>query len=93
MLSEEQIAGVAAKLKFSLSSRARRLVEIHTVLAHYSAGIAPDIKPERAETMRSTLATLEARQAREGLIYATLRWVVGGANGINDQDLDLQDVT
>jgi len=90
MRPTDDIMHVAVNLKLKLQKRSRKLLDLHTTLAHYDAGLAPHIKLDRIETMRVEVDKAAAKQAREGLIYATLRWVVGGSEEIDDDNLDLE---
>lgn len=89
MRKRDEILKAAVNAKRSLQRRRDRMAELHGALAAYDAGTRPDLQEDRVETMRTQVASAAAKQAREGLIYATLRWALGGAVGITENDLDL----
>lgn len=89
MRNEQEVVQRAGQLKASLVARAAKLSELFGVLGAYNAGLTTDIKPERAETMVAQAEKLSNRQAREGLMFAVLRWALGITDGIDDSNLEL----
>ena len=91
MIDEDLILQRAGVLKLALSKRAVRIMGMHHTLGAYDMGQARDLKPGRVETVRASLERASNKQARDGLIYASLRWVLGASDDIDDENLDLDD--
>ena len=89
MRDEHEVVRRAALLKIALAKRAVTIEQLHTNLGKYHAGTAPTLGPDRVETMEHSLQRAQDKQAREGLIYATLRWALAGSETIDETDLDL----
>ena len=89
MRTEDELLHVAVNLKLKLQKRSSKLLRLHAAIALYDSGQTRDIKPQRVETMRDEIEKATDKQAREGLMYATLRWALGGAEDITENDLDL----
>lgn len=89
MIDTSDIMHCAVNTKLKLQKRALKLTDLYGKIASAEAGMAPWIKEDRLETMRDEVEKAANKQVREGLIYATLRWVLGGAEEITENDLDL----
>lgn len=89
MQSESEIIKAAGTYKHSLVRRAAKIRELASNIALAKAGLAPDIKPARLETMNTQLDRATGQQAYESCIYATLRWVLGVTPEIDHENLEL----
>jgi hypothetical protein len=89
MRNEKEVIGKAAELKIGLVSRGRQIMELSTLSARARAGLAPDIKPDRLETIEAQLGSLGFKQMRDSLCFATLRWALGITEDIDANKLEL----
>lgn len=89
MRDKKEVIGKAAELKLGLVSRGRQIMELSTLSSRARAGLASDIKPDRLETIEVQLNTLVAKQSRDSLYYATLRWALGITEDIDVNNLEL----
>lgn len=87
--SESEIIQQAAVYKSALVRRAAKICELVQTISLAQAGLAPDVKPARLETMISQLDSLSGKQSQDTFIYATLRWVLGVTQEIDLTNLEL----
>jgi hypothetical protein len=91
MRAEEELRAKAVNLNRSLVNRAKRLGEMHAELARYQSGLGGNVSEDRIETLKGQIDRADTRQARDGLTYATLRWVMGITEEIDDANLGIED--
>lgn len=90
MLDKNHLIPEAARLKIALVKRAYKMVELRELITRCESGLAPDIKPQRYETMLKEYDTLLARQTEERQTYATVRWALGITSTIDLNNLELE---
>lgn len=88
MIDESAILHTAANLKVKLGKRADRMMTIGMQILEATAG-KRRMNSELLQTMQQQLLHAQEMQREEGCIYATLRWVLGAADEIDPDDLEL----
>ncbi len=91
MRDEKELRGIAVHLKVKLVNRAKRIEELVGAMAKSRAGLIRRINPERLETMDTELDHASYNQARDAIMYATLRYALGITDKIEPDKLDLEE--
>jgi len=91
MRDERELRARAAQLKVKLVNRANRIGELVGAMAQSKAGLIKPINEERMKTMERELDHASNNQARDALMYATLRYALGIKKDILADQLDLQE--
>lgn len=89
MRNEQKIRAEILVLETRMIKRYNRLKTLSEALCLSAAQMAPDIRPERAETMRDEFETHKYVQEIEANQLATLRWVVGDMEEIDPSKIKL----
>lgn len=89
MIDRQLIIARAAQLKFSLASRAKKIVELSQAIANSAAGFDRSMSEDRLRTAEMELNYLTGKQSNETQVYATLRWVLGITEDIDFKKLEL----
>jgi hypothetical protein len=83
------IRNEAANRKIRLLNRGVKIRELAATIGLAKSGMAPDIKPQRLETIEQEFEVLTTRQLDEATVYATLRWVLDITEEIEPNNLGL----
>ena len=89
--SEEDLIGVAAQLKAKLLKRSSTMAGMIERMAKSDSGLIRRLNPEVYETIVRDLKLLTEANVRDTMIYATLRWVLCITDGIEFDNLELDD--
>lgn len=89
MRSEKEIIGKAANVKVAMRGRISRIEMLAANIGKAAAGLAPEIKEDRLETMKKELDVLSERQFVDAHLLATFRWALGITDDIDVTNLEL----
>tara|TARA_R110002096_G_scaffold51401_6_gene134412 strand:+ start:2829 stop:3101 length:273 start_codon:yes stop_codon:yes gene_type:complete len=88
-MNREQVIGKAGTIKLGMQKRAVRIKDLAAQIGLASAGLSPDVKPERLQTMQMEFSNAAEKQSTDGIMLAVLRWVLGCTEGIDPSNLEL----
>ncbi len=89
MRDKSEIVGKAAQVKVAMLSRVSQISELLSITAKARAGMAPDVKEDRLETIAIQIENLSKKQLNDGMVLASLRWVLGLTEDVDASNLQL----
>ena len=90
MKDESKVIGKAVQLKSAMLRRAEQIEQLATTTGKAKAGLAPDVKRDRLDTMEIQLSNFAIKQEHDGIALATLRWVLSLTEDIDATNLQLE---
>lgn len=90
MIEESGIIGKAVQLKSAMLRRAEQIEQLAMTIGKAKAGLAPDVKKDRLDTMEIQLSNFAIKQEHDGIALATLRWVLSLTEDIDATNLQLE---
>jgi len=89
MREQSEVVGKATQVKVAMLNRVEQIKQLSSNVGLAKAGMAPDIKQDRLETMEVQLKSLALKQERDGMVLASLRWVLGITEDVDASNLEL----
>ena len=89
MRERSEVVGKATQVKAAMLNRVEKIKQLSTNVGLAKAGMAPDIKQDRLDTMETEVKSLAIKQERDGMVLASLRWVLGITEDVDASSLEL----
>jgi len=89
MRSKSEVVGKATQVKVAMLKRVQQIQQLSSNIGLAKAGMAPDIKQDRLETMEVQVKSLSLKQERDGMVLASLRWALGITDDVDATNLEL----
>jgi hypothetical protein len=87
--TKRSVISEATSLKIALLKRAKQIKELYETISLSDCRYVT-INPDRLNTIYNQIDRLREQQKRDSIIFATLRWVLGITNEVEENNLELE---